>query len=136
MYAPAHVIDAINRTRGPFNVNAPAMAAGVAALSDMAHVERAAAHNAQWLEWLTKEIRALGLEVTPSVGNFVLIHFPNKPGKTAKDADAFLVKRGLVLRRLEPYKLPDALRMTVGTEEANRLVVGALKEFLNGAGRG
>jgi len=135
MYAPAHVVDAINRTRGPFNVNAPAMAAGVAALSDTAHVEYAAAHNTRWLAWLTEQIRALGLEVTPSVGNFVLIHFPKQAGKTAKDADAFLVKRGLVLRRLEPYKLPDALRMTVGTEEANRLVVGALTEFLNGAGR-
>ena len=74
--------------------------------------------------------------MTPSVGNFVLFHFPKQPGKTAHDADAFLVKRGLVLRRLEPYKLPDALCMTVGTEEANRLLVGALKEFLNGAGRG
>ncbi len=136
MYAPAHVVDAINRTRCPFNVNAPAMAAGIAALSDTAHVEHSAAHNTRWLAWLTEEIRALGLEVTPSVGNFVLIHFPQKPGKTAKETDAFLVKRGLVLRRLEPYKLPDALRMTVGTEEANRLVVGALKEFLNGAGRG
>jgi histidinol-phosphate aminotransferase len=136
MYAPAHVVDAINRTRGPFNVNAPAIAAGIAALSDTAHVENAAAHNTRWLAWLTEEIRKLGLEVTPSVGNFVLIHFPKQPGKTAKEADAFLVKRGLVLRRLEPYQLPDALRMTVGTEEANRLVVGALKEFLNGAGRG
>ncbi len=136
MYAPAHVVDAVNRTRGPFNVNSPAMAAGVAALSDAAHVERAAAHNARWLPWLTEEIGKLGLEVTPSVANFVLIHFPRERGRTARDADAFLLKRGLVLRRLEPYKLPDALRMTVGTEEANRLAVASLKDFLNGAGRG
>jgi histidinol-phosphate aminotransferase len=136
MYAPAAVIDAVNRTRPPFNVNAPAMAAGVAALSDAAHVERAVEHNARWLPWLTEEIKKLGLEVTPSVANFVLIHFPRERGKTAKDADAFLMQRGLVLRRLEPYKLPDALRMTVGTEEANRLAVTSLKEFLNGAGRG
>ena len=130
MYAPAAVIDAVNRIRGPFNVNAAAMAAGVAALSDTGHVERAVAHNAKWLGWLTEQIRALGLEVTPSVGNFVLIHFPNERGRTAKDADAFLLKRGLVLRRLEPYHLPNALRMTVGTEEANHLVVSALSEFL------
>lgn len=130
MYGPAHVVDAINRIRPAFNVNAPAIAAGVAALSDTAHVERAVAHNERWLPWLSDQIGALGLKVTPSVGNFILIHFPRDGGKTAKEADEFLVKRGLVLRRLEPYKLPDALRMTVGTEEANRLVVAALAEFL------
>jgi histidinol-phosphate aminotransferase len=68
--------------------------------------------------------------VTPSVANFVLVHFPRERGRTAKDADAFLLQRGLVLRRLEPYHLPNALRLTVGTEEANRLVVAALGEFL------
>jgi histidinol-phosphate aminotransferase len=130
MYGPAHVIDALNRIRPAFNVNAPAIAAGVAALSDSAHVERAVAHNERWLPWLMEQVRALGLEVTPSVGNFILIHFSSEPGKTAKVADAFLLQRGLVLRRLEAYKLPNALRLTVGTEEANRLLVSALGEFL------
>lgn len=130
MVGPAHVVDAINRVRGPFNVNAPAIAAGVAAIRDTAHVERARAHNAKWLAWLTDEIAKLGLTVTPSVANFVLIHFPETPGRTAKEADAFLTKRGLVLRAVSGYKLPNALRMTVGSEEANRLVVQALKDFL------
>jgi histidinol-phosphate aminotransferase len=130
LVGPAHVVDAINRVRGPFNVNAPAIAAGVAAMRDTAHVERSRAHNTQWLGWLSEEIAKLGLNVTPSVANFVLIHFPDTPGKTAKDADAFLTKRGLILRAVGAYKLPNALRMSVGTEEANRLVVAALKEFL------
>ena len=133
MYGPAAVIDAINRIRGPFNVNAPAIAAGVAAIRDSAHVERARAHNSQWLGWLTEEVGKLGLTVTPSVANFVLIHFPETKGRTAKEADAFLTKRGLVLRAVSGYKLPNALRMTVGSEEANRLVVQALKEFLGKA---
>ena len=130
MVGPAHVIDAINRIRGPFNVNAPAIAAGVAAMRDTTHVERSRAHNTQWLGWLSEEISKLGLKVTPSVANFILIHFPDMPNKTAKDADAFLTKRGLILRAVGAYKLPNALRMSVGTEEANRLVVAALKEFL------
>jgi histidinol-phosphate aminotransferase len=130
MYGPAHVVDAINRIRGPFNVNAPAIAAGVAALSDPAHTEKARAHNERWLAWLTAEIGKLGLTVTPSVGNFVLIHFPDTPGRTAKDADKFLTARGLVLRRLEAYHLPNGLRMTVGSEEANRLAVKTLAEFM------
>jgi histidinol-phosphate aminotransferase len=133
MYGPAQVIDAINRIRGPFNVNAPAIAAGVAAIRDTAHVERARAHNTHWLAWLTEEIGKLGLTVTPSVANFVLIHFPETKGRTAKDADAFLTKRGLVLRAVGAYKLPNCLRMTVGSEEANRLVVQALKDFLGQA---
>jgi histidinol-phosphate aminotransferase len=130
MYGPAHVVDAINRIRGPFNVNAAASAAGVAAIEDGAHVETARAHNERWLVWLTAEIRKLGLEVTPSIANFVLIHFPTAPGRTAKDADAFLTSRGLILRRLDAYHLPQALRMTVGSEEANKLVVAALAEFM------
>jgi histidinol-phosphate aminotransferase len=60
----------------------------------------------------------------------LLIHFPETRGRTAKDADAFLTKRGLILRQVGAYKLPNALRMSVGTEEANRLVVQTLKEFL------
>jgi histidinol-phosphate aminotransferase len=130
MVGPAPIVDVINRIRGPFNVNAPAIAAGIAAMRDTAHVERSRAHNTQWLGWLSDEISKLGLEVTPSVANFVLIHFPDTKGKTAKDADAFLTKRGLILRAVGAYKLPNALRMSVGTEEANRLVVAALKEFL------
>jgi len=129
-YGPAHVVDAVNRIRGPFNVNAPAIAAGIAAMADTAHVERAREHNARWLPWLTEEIGKLGLSVTPSVANFVLIHFPPTPGRAAKEADAFLTKRGLVLRQVGAYHLPNALRMTVGSEEANRLVVAALAEFL------
>jgi len=130
MYGPPHVVDAINRIRGPFNVSAPAIAAGIAAIRDHAHVERAREHNSLWLGWLTEELAKLGLEVTPSVANFVLIHFPDAPGRTAKEADAFLTKRGLILRAVNAYKLPNALRMTVGSEEANRLVVEALKEFM------
>jgi histidinol-phosphate aminotransferase len=130
LYGPAPVVDAINRIRGPFNVNLPAIAAGIAAIEDSAHVEMSREHNTRWLAWLTEAIGKLGLEVTPSVANFVLIHFPMAKGRTAQDADAFLTARGLILRQVGAYKLPHALRMSVGTEEANRLVVAALAEFL------
>jgi histidinol-phosphate aminotransferase len=130
MFGPAHVVDAINRIRGPFNVSTAASDAGIAAIQDTEHQERSREHNTRWLAWLTEEIGKLGLNVTPSVANFVLIHFPDSKGRTAKDADAFLSARGLILRYVAAYKLPNALRMSVGTEEANRLVVAALKEFM------
>jgi histidinol-phosphate aminotransferase len=130
MYGPAHIVEAINRIRGPFNVNTPALMAAIAAINDTAHMEMARAHNEKWLGWLTGEVRKLGLEVTPSVANFLLIHFPRSKGKTAADADTFLTSRGLITRRVSAYHLPDALRMTVGTEEANRLAVKTLAEFM------
>jgi histidinol-phosphate aminotransferase len=129
MFGPAHIVDAVNRIRGPFNVSVPAMRAAAAAIEDTAHLEMSKAHTEKWRNWLTEEIQKLGLTVTPSVANFILIHFPTGKGKTAADADAFLTRRGLVLRALGNYKLPHALRLSIGTEEANRLVVEALREF-------
>lgn len=131
MFAPAPIVDAVNRIRGPFNVSGAAIAAGIAAIEDVAHQERSREHNTRWLAWLTEQIGKLGLKVTPSVANFVLIHFPETKGRTAQEADAFLTGRGLILRYVAAYKLPNALRLTVGTEEANRLVVTALKEFMD-----
>ena len=130
-YGPAHVIDALNRIRSPFNVSSVASAAGVAALGDRAHLQAAVAHNAAWLPWLAGEISALGYEVLPSVGNFLSLRFAD--AETSAAADGFLAARGLVLRAIGAYGMPEFLRLTVGTEEANRLVVAALKDFSQGA---
>jgi histidinol-phosphate aminotransferase len=132
-YCPPAVADAINRIRGPFNVTGPALAAGVAAISDRVHLEAAIAHNERWLPWLVAELTQIGLEVTPSAGNFLLVHFSARNGRGAAAADQFLSARGLILRRMEGYGLPQALRATVGTEEANRELVSALREFVGGA---
>lgn len=130
MFGPANIIDAVNRIRGPFNVSMPAMLAAAAAIEDSAHVQMSKTHTETWRNWLIEEIGKLGLTVTPSVTNFILIHFPTEKGKTAAEADLFLTRRGLVLRALNNYQLPHALRMTIGTEEANRLVVEALRDFV------
>ena len=129
-YCPAHVADVLNRIRGPFNISAPAIAAGVAAMGDQRFVEDAVAHNDQWLPWLTEHLASLGLSVTPSVGNFLLVHFPTTPGRTAADADAYLSARGFILRRMDGYGLPSALRLSIGNAEANRGVVDALESFM------
>jgi histidinol-phosphate aminotransferase len=125
-YCPPEVADALNRIRGAFNVNAPAIAAAQAALADAVHVERAVAHNDKWLPWLRAEIARLGYSTTPSVGNFLLVHFAKGE---APEADAFLSARGLILRRMEAYDLPDALRLTAGSEEANHAFIAALGAF-------
>jgi histidinol-phosphate aminotransferase len=130
MYGPVEIIDAMNRVRGPFNMNSAAIAAGAAAIRDQAFVERAVAHNLMWIEKVTGALSAIGLKVTPSVANFVLVHFPDVDGKRAPEADEFLTRRGYILRAVRGYGFPNALRMTIGTEEANRGVIDALGEFM------
>ena len=129
-YCPPDVAAALNRTRGPFNVSAAAIAAGAAAIADKAHIEKSVAHNDQWIQWTSEELKALGLRVTESVGNFLLIHFPSDDAHNAAKADAYLQSRGIILRSTAGYGLGDALRMTIGTAEENRAVIAALKDFL------
>ena len=127
-YCPAHVADVLNRIRGPFNVNTAAMNAGIAAMEDQAFVEAAVSHNEKWLEIMTAKLEALGLVVTPGVGNFLLVHFGSK---SAAEADAFLTDHGIILRRMDAYSLPNCLRMTIGSEEANTAVIKALTDFMS-----
>ena len=111
MYGPAEIVDVIHRVRGPFNVNLPAIEAGVAAIRDRAFLEKSKAHNDRWLDFLIQQIRGLGYEVTDSVCNFVLVHFPDAPGQSAADADRFLAERGLVVRRQSDHvQSPTSMR--------------------------
>ncbi len=128
-YCPAAVADALNRIRGPFNLSIPSIAAGAAAMDDWAHIDRAIAHNEEWLPWLTREIEAAGFKVTPSVANFVLVHFPKEAAKSAVTANEFLKSKGIIVRRVAGYGLPDALRITIGSADENKKVAEALKEF-------
>ena len=133
-YCPTEVAAALNRIRGPFNVSGPAIEAGVAALSDQAWVQFGAAHNEIWRGRMAESLNELGLGVTPSAANFLLLHFPTSNGRSAPEADKFLHERRIILRRVEEYGLPQALRMTIGTEEENRAVIGALASFMGGNG--
>ena len=132
MFASAAVCDAINRIRGPFNTSLMQQLVGIAALKDREHFWAAVKHNDRWLPWVTAEIRKSGLRVDDSMANFVLIHFPPEGEKIAAKADDFLCRNGIILRGVANYGLPDALRMTVGSEEQNRLAVSLLQKFMTG----
>jgi histidinol-phosphate aminotransferase len=129
-YAPAAIAEAMDRIRLPFNVSIPAQLAAVASLADQDFVRRSVAHVEQWRPWLTQQLGGLGLEVVPSAANFVLVRFPTTPGKTAAEAEPFLASRGLIVRGVGGYGLPDHLRVTIGLEAHNRALVDALAEFL------
>jgi histidinol-phosphate aminotransferase len=129
-YCPVEIAQVYHRVRPPFNVNAAAQAAGVAALDDIGHTDRARVHNEEWLDWLTRSFRSLGLEVIPSVGNFVTVKFGNGDDGRAQTANAFLKQRGILPRDITAYGLGDYLRFTVGLAEENEAAVAAIKEFL------
>ncbi|HEV8033150.1 MAG TPA: histidinol-phosphate transaminase [Stellaceae bacterium] len=129
-YCPPAIADVLNRIRGPFNVSAPALAAGVAAVEDVAALARARAHNDKWLPWFSERLAALGLPLTPSVGNFVLPRFPDDPRHNADAAFAFLQSRGILTRKMGGYGLPQHLRITIGTGEEMETVAAAIEEFM------
>ena len=128
-YGPAHVVDVLNRVRGPFNVSAPALAAGAASISDREHLARAAVVNEVWRDWLAKRLAAAGVPCTNSHGNFLLAQFGAEGPASAPEADAWLKARGLIVRRMEGYGLPGHLRITVGDEAACRAVAEAVAAF-------
>ena len=124
-HAPAHIVDVLNRVRSPFNVNSPALAAGIAAIRDQAYVKQMREKNRKELDRVSDAIRAFGYNVVPSVTNFILVHF----GAEASAANQHLMSRGLIIREVGNYGLPEFLRISIGTEEENGLLIDALAEF-------
>lgn len=122
-YAAAELCALLNRVRQPFNVNAIAQAAAVAALDDEEFARRCARENRTGLVQLEEGCRTLGLEFVPSSANFMLI----KVGDGMKVFDA-LQRRGVIVRPVKSYGLPEWVRVTVGTGEQNERFLGELRE--------
>jgi histidinol-phosphate aminotransferase len=127
MYGPPHLIDVMARLRQPFNVNLAAQAAGVAALEDTEHTEASRLHNDKWLPWLSTELAGLGLQVRPSVGNFIIVGFGS--AERAAAANEAMMKDGLIPRMIAGYGLPEYLRITIGNEDEVKAVRESLAKF-------
>ncbi len=123
-YAPAAIVDVLNRLRGPFNVNLVAQEAGIAALAEPHWVEVGRSHNAAQRARVSAALVAMGIKVWPSEGNFVLADFGTPPA--AEAADATLRSRGIIVRAMKSYNLPHCLRITIGTAEECDMVLEAL----------
>ena len=128
-YCPAPIADVLNRIRGPFNVSAPAIAAGVSALDDTAFIEENRNFNREERDRMAQQLGRLGLNFQPSVGNFILVQIPEEKG-SASDAQEFLRSRGVIVREMGAYKLADWLRVSIGTKEGNSAFVAAMEEWL------
>lgn len=126
MVGPAHLVDVINRIRGPFNVNLAAQLAGAAAARDVAFTAELKRHNARWRDWLTAELSSNRLRILPSQANFVLVLFASEA--EAETAFEALMARGLIVRQVgSSYGIANGLRISIGTEAAMRRVVEVLK---------
>jgi histidinol-phosphate aminotransferase len=131
LYAQPEVIDVLHRVRGPFNVNALAQIAGIAALEDRQHQARERANNDRWRPWLAEQIAAMSLKAHPTFANFVLVEFPNVEAGSASAAGAWLERHGILARPMAAYGLPHCLRISVGREAENQAVVERLREFVD-----
>ncbi len=121
----------MNRVRHPFNVNAPAQAAAVAALADLDHVERSIAHNHREMVRVTARLDALGLEWIPSVGNFVTVDL----GQPVGPLDQALLREGVICRPVANYGLPTHLRISIGLADENDRMLAALARVLGDTSR-
>jgi len=126
-YGPSAVVGALHKVRGPFNVNAAGLAAAAAAVRDGSFQTASADHNKDELARVRDALTGLGFEVVPSVANFVLVRFADHAAAIA--ADEHLKSRDIVLRRMEPYSLPESLRLSIGSIEANDAVIAAFGEL-------
>ncbi len=130
-YAPQPIIDVLNRVRQPFNMSLTALAAAEAAINDEEYLTFCHSENARLRRWLADELSKIGVPSDPSYTNFILARFGDQA--EAEACDDYLKSQGLIVRRVAGYNLPNALRITVGDEEACRLVVKAITEFKEGA---
>jgi histidinol-phosphate aminotransferase len=123
------LVDVLNRVRGPFNVNLPGQLAAAAATRDTEFTARLQAHNAQWRDWIAQELDSNHMHVVPSQGNFVMVLFPD--AEHARLAFDTLAERGLIVREIGPsYGIEAGLRISIGSEQAMRGVVGILKALV------
>jgi histidinol-phosphate aminotransferase len=126
-YGPRHVIDVLNRIRGPFNLSTTQLEAAEAAVRDQDHVVKCRGENTRMRGWLAGALAELGVPSDTSMANFILARFASQD--EAEACDAFLQKQGLIVRRVAGYKLPHCLRISIGDEASCRQVAHAVAQF-------
>ncbi|MBA3911302.1 MAG: histidinol-phosphate transaminase [Rhodobacter sp.] len=126
-YGPKHVIDVLNRIRGPFNLSTTQLETAEAAVRDQDFVAKCRGENARMRSWLAGALAELGVPSDTSMANFILARFASTA--EAEACDAFLQGLGLIVRRVSGYRLPHCLRITIGDESACRQVAHAVAQF-------
>ena len=131
-YCPNHIIEVLNRIRGPFNVSIPAIMAGEAAMNDNEHVKNSVDHNTKWRDYLYNHYTELGIEVIPSVANFLLLNFKNVENINSNNLEKYLNDKNIYIRNVKDYGLPTHLRITIGSEKDNKTLLEEIHKYVEG----
>ena len=129
-FGPKPIIEALQRVRGPFNLSVPALAVAEASINDQDYVKKCKEENNATRDWLISSLRKLGIDCDNSFTNFVLPRFKNQ--SQAELCDQYLQSKGFIVRRVNGYNLPDALRITVGDRKTCERLVSIIEKFLVG----
>jgi histidinol-phosphate aminotransferase len=132
MLAPQRVFQTMQRFRITFNTNGPALATAVAALHDVEYTKQVQHHNYLWRKRMTEELEAQGLNVIPSMANFLLIQFLDEPKSNSEAAANALKCNGIIPRPVSAGSPPNCMRITIGKSEENQAVLHTLKQFMKG----
>jgi len=128
-YSSKEIIELMNRIRLPFNLNSVGQKAAIAAINDKNFINKAIKHNKKWKPFIETKLNNLGLTIIPGVANFVLVKFKNT--KQANNCYTYLESKGIYVRKINEYGLPQFLRITVGLKNENITLCKTISKFIS-----
>ena len=128
-YGPKNLIYALNQIKPPFNINRAALFAAAEAIRDVKWLNKEIKHINKWSNIFYKNFKDLGIETNPSYGNFLLVNF-NKIKKSSKKIFLKLAKNGILVRKMDVYKIRNSLRITIGNNLENKKFIKIIKKII------
>ena len=128
-YGPKNLIYALNQIKPPFNINRAALFAAAEAIRDVKWLNKEIKHINKWSNIFYKNFKDLGIETNPSYGNFLLVNF-NKIKRSSKKIFLKLAKNGILVRKMDVYKIKNSLRVTIGNNLENKKFIKIIKKII------
>ena len=128
-YGPKNVIYALNQVKPPFNINRAALFAAVESIRDTKWLNKEIKHVNKWAKIFYNNFKSLGIETNSSYGNFLLVNF-NKIKRNSKKIFLKLAKNGILVRKMDTYKIKNSLRITIGNNFENKKLIKTIRKII------
>ena len=128
-YGPKNLINALNQVKPPFNINRAALFAAAESIKDVKWLNKEIKHVNKWSKIFYKNFKDLGIETNISYGNFLLVNF-DRIRKSSKKIFLKLAKNGILVRKMDAYKIANSLRITIGNNLENKKFLNILKKII------
>ncbi len=128
-YGSEYLLNILRSVRGPFSVNSVAINAGIIAIKDIDFQKHCLNYNLDSMRWIETQLNKLKISYNKSVTNFLLVEFPLSDRFSSKRAVEFLAKNGVLVRDMDTYKLPNFIRVSLGTKKENEILINLLHKF-------